>query len=82
VIATNVGGNPEIVLERNGLLLSSSPTPEEVAQALLKLCDNPEIRYRMGKESRRVWQESYNADTNFQDFAERLRMIRETGRIT
>ena len=81
VIGTNVGGNPEIVLERNGLLLSPNPTPEEVAQALLQLCDNPDIRYRMGKESRKVWQESYNAGANFQNFAERLRMIRETGKI-
>jgi colanic acid/amylovoran biosynthesis glycosyltransferase len=77
VIATNVGGNPEIVLERNGLLLASNPTPEEVAQALLQLCDNPEIRYSMRKESRKVWQDSYNADVNFRLFAKRLKSIRE-----
>jgi len=78
VIATNVGGNPEIVSERNGLILPPNPTPEEVAQALLQICDNPEIRYKMREESRRVWQESYNADVNFQDFAEKLQAVRRS----
>lgn len=77
VIATSVGGSPEIVSERNGLLLPINPSPEEVAQALLHLCDNPEIRYSMRKESRKVWHESYNADINFRLFAERLKSIRE-----
>ena len=78
VIATNVGGNPEIVSKRNGLLLPLNPSAEEVAQALLQICDNPEIRYKMREESRRVWQESYNADVNFQDFAEKLQAVRRS----
>jgi len=78
VIATNVGGNPEIVSERNGLLISPNPTPEEIAQALLLICDNPEMTRKMGEESRKVWQDYYNADVNFHNFAERLRSIGES----
>ena len=75
VIATSVGGNPEIVSDKNGLLLGPDPTPDEIATALLKICDNPLLSAEMRKESRRVWQESYNADVNFRSFAERLKSI-------
>jgi len=77
VIATNVGGNPEIVSERNGLLLSPNPTREEVAQALLKVCDDPETTRKMRIESRQIWEESYNAEDNFRVFAEKLVAIRQ-----
>jgi len=75
VIATSVGGNPEIVSDKNGLLLSPDPTLEEIAAALLKIWDNPLLSAEMRKESRRVWRESYNADVNFRSFAERLKSI-------
>ena len=78
IIATDVGGNPEIVSDRNGLLLNPAPTPEEVAKALLTFCDNPEMARKMRAESRKVWQESYNADVNFRAFAERLKLIAES----
>ena len=77
VIATNVGGNPEIVSERNGLLLSPNPTREEVAQALLKIYDDPEATRKMRIESRQIWEDSYNAEVNFRDFAEKLVVIRQ-----
>ena len=76
IIATKVGGNPEIVSERNGLLLSPNPAREEVAQALLKMCDDPEAPRKMRIESRQIWEESYNAEVNFRVFAERLNAIR------
>lgn len=75
IIATSVGGNPEIVSERNGILLSPNPTPEEVAQALLKIYDDPKTTQKMRKESRRIWEESYNAEDNFRAFAQRLKEI-------
>lgn len=76
VIATNVGGNPEIVSsERNGILLDPNPTPGEVAQALLTICDNPNKVLQMREESRRLWEREYNAKNNFYTFANRLRKI-------
>lgn len=77
IIATKVGGNPEIVSERNGILLKPNPTPQEIAHALLKMCDNPGMNCRMRVESRKVWRESYNADVNYQGFAEKLKTIRQ-----
>jgi len=76
-IATNVGGNPEIVSERNGILLSTNPTSDEVAQALLKICDQRQKANTMRHESRRVWEENFKAEYNFRAFAERLLEIRQ-----
>jgi len=78
VIVTRVGGNPEIVSDKNGILLNPNPTPEEIAMALLKIWDDPTLAAEMRKESRRVWQTSYNADVNFRNFAERLKSIGES----
>jgi colanic acid/amylovoran biosynthesis glycosyltransferase len=77
VIATSVGGNPEIVSEENGILLAPDPLPDEIAAALLKLRDDARLAARLRAGSRRVWQTSYNAEVNFRLFAERLRSIGE-----
>ncbi len=78
IIATSVGGNPEIVSEKNGLLLSANPTPDEIAAALLKIWDNPLLAARLRAGARRVWKTNYNADVNFRLFAERLQSIGES----
>jgi glycosyltransferase involved in cell wall biosynthesis len=77
VIATAVGGNVEIVQNRNGFLLSANPTPEEVADALLNVCDHREEWLEKRKGSREVWQERYNETTNFEAFAQALVEIRK-----
>ncbi|NWF64545.1 MAG: glycosyltransferase [Chloroflexi bacterium] len=77
VIATAVGGNMEIVQERNGLLLSENPTPEEIADALLSVCDHREEWLKKRQGSREVWQERYNETTNFEAFAQKLVEIRK-----
>jgi glycosyltransferase involved in cell wall biosynthesis len=77
IIATLVGGNPEVVSEKNGILLKPDPTPQQIATALLRIWDNPSLAAEMRKESRRVWQTGYNAEVNFRAFAERLKSIGE-----
>ncbi|MHB8778304.1 MAG: glycosyltransferase [Anaerolineales bacterium] len=77
IIATSVGGNPEIVSERNGIILRSNPIPQEIANAIFVLLDNPEMTVNKRRGSREVWSEQYNADVNFRLFAERLKSIRE-----
>ena len=76
IIATRVGGNLEVVSDRNGILLDPNPNPNQVAQALLEIVDNPGGTNKMRKESRLVWEESYNAEINFSTFAQRLKEIR------
>ena len=78
VVATAVGGNPEIVSEKNGILLGANPTPEEIAAALLKIWDNPALSASLRTGSRQVWETGYNAETNFRAFAERLKSIGES----
>jgi colanic acid/amylovoran biosynthesis glycosyltransferase len=77
IVATSVGGNPEIVSEKNGILLNPNPNPYEIASALLTICDDPQLATRMRAESRQLWQRSYNAEVNFSAFAERLKSIGE-----
>jgi glycosyltransferase involved in cell wall biosynthesis len=78
VIATSVGGNVEIVSKRNGLLLDADPTPEQIGQTLLAFWDDRDTRLLKRQGSRAVWQERYNADANFQAFAEKLKSIRQS----
>lgn len=77
VVATAVGGNPEIVSEKNGILLSANPMPDEIAAALLKIWDNPALAASLRTGSRQVWETGYNAEANFRAFAERLKSIGE-----
>ncbi|HLO18144.1 MAG TPA: glycosyltransferase [Anaerolineales bacterium] len=78
VVATSVGGNPEVVSEKNGILLSPNPKPQEIAAALLKIWDNPGLAAQMRTASHQLWQTSYNAEVNFRTFAERLKAIGES----
>ena len=78
VIATAVGGNPELVSERNGILIRPDPTPMEIAEAIFAFLDGPEVAARKRRLSREVWMERYNADVNFRAFAERLKSIGES----
>lgn len=77
VIATAVGGNVEVVRERNGFLLGENPTPDEIADALLNVCDQREVWLEKRKGSREVWLERYNETTNFEAFAQKLVEIRK-----
>ncbi|NOH00751.1 MAG: glycosyltransferase [Chloroflexi bacterium] len=77
VIATAVGGNVEIVQERNGFLLSANPSPDEIADALLDVCDHREEWMKKRQGSREVWRERYNETTNFEAFAQALVEIRK-----
>lgn len=75
IIATSVGGNPEIVSEQNGVLLNPDPTPLEIANAIFALLDNPEIAISKRKRSREVWSERYNAEKNFKAFIRRIKSV-------
>ena len=77
IIATEVGGNVEVVSERNGFLLSANPSPEEIANMLFKVCDQHEEMLKKRQGSREVWQERYNEMTNFEAFAQKLVEIRK-----
>jgi glycosyltransferase involved in cell wall biosynthesis len=52
VIATSVGGIPELIEDGIDGLLVTSHAPEEIAAALILLCDNPDMRRRLGLRAR------------------------------
>jgi colanic acid/amylovoran biosynthesis glycosyltransferase len=76
VVATAVGGNVEIVSERNGSLLPPNPGPDEVATALGDVLRHREEWQQKRNESRRLWQKKYNAISNFTYFADALIALR------
>ncbi len=71
VIATDVGGVREIVNQENGILLSSNPTPQEVAESILVLMNEDE-RIQKSRSSYQNWSQNYNAVTNYTAFANYL----------
>ena len=77
VVATAVGGNVEIVNETNGFLLSKDPTPQEIAETLLKVCDQHDEMSKKRKGSIDMWLERYNETKNFEEFARTLIEIRK-----
>ena len=63
LIATRVGGNPEVVLPwENGFLVPAA-APEEVAQAALTLAKDLNIRRRMGRRSRELVEQRFSVET-------------------
>lgn len=62
VVATNVGGNSEIVTEETGCLVSANPKPKEVANAIMSLLQR-------SYKPRAFWNNHYNASVNYEAFA-------------
>jgi glycosyltransferase involved in cell wall biosynthesis len=65
VVATNVGGNSEIVTTETGQLVSANPTPQEVAEAITAVVKG---HYT----PREFWDNHYNAEKNYTAFAQFL----------
>lgn len=73
VLATNVGGIPEIVIHKtNGVLVSANPTTKEVASMLTELINSPEELRSLKANCYQVWQNTANAEVNFEKFAQIL----------
>lgn len=74
-LATGVGGTPEIVNQDCGWLLSENPSSEEIAESLLKCIDDPSALISKRKAARKMWFDEYNADVNFERFAQTLKTM-------
>jgi glycosyltransferase involved in cell wall biosynthesis len=73
VIATAVGGVPEIVRPEHGILLPADPDPELIASELGRFYNLPEnVRGQMRKNARQYWMDHYNGPVNYRKFAEFL----------
>ena len=78
VVATAVGGSKEIVSDEVGKLLKENPTPEQIAREISSMLDSPKLAIEKRKTSRLNWQDHYDADKNFAEFASRLKCIIES----
>ena len=62
VVATDVGGTCEVVTPETGILVSSNPTPQEVADAVRK-CTEIDLAPRV------YWEKHFDAEVNYSKFA-------------
>jgi sugar transferase (PEP-CTERM/EpsH1 system associated) len=62
IVATNVGGTPEIVMDEVTGLLVKSEDEQAMATAILRYVDDPELRRNHGQAGRRRAQEDFDLD--------------------
>jgi glycosyltransferase involved in cell wall biosynthesis len=73
IIATNVGGVPEIVNNQTGILLDAKGDIQEIKSAIIEFYNfSNEKILSMRKAARSLWESDFNAETNYQKFAETL----------
>ena len=64
VVASNVGGVPEALLDGETGLLVEPGSPEALAGAIIKLATNPELRKKMGKAGRKFVLDRFDIERN------------------
>jgi glycosyltransferase involved in cell wall biosynthesis len=62
VIASKIGGIPEVVEDGISGLLVPPSDAEELSEAIVKLIENEELREKMGIEGRRIAREKFNIE--------------------
>ena len=71
MVATDVGGNAEIVNAANGVLIPADPDTATIAAAIARFGDRGAARqYR--RAARASWEARFNAATNYALFGDRL----------
>ncbi|MEB2629678.1 glycosyltransferase [Peribacillus frigoritolerans] len=70
IIATDVGGTKEVVIsERNGFLMPVELSPQELGKKFRTIYQMSEQKYKeLCQESRDIWEELFNAETNYKKF--------------
>ena len=73
MIATSIGGNPEIVNGLNGILIDADPKPQDIASALMRVHGLSDVdRVAMRAASRATWEERFVAAANYSAFSHDL----------
>jgi glycosyltransferase involved in cell wall biosynthesis len=72
VIATAVGGTPEIVNDANGLLLTANPSTDEIADRFYLVLKEKEKWQTKRMLSRKNWEDKFEALKNYGAFAGEL----------
>jgi glycosyltransferase involved in cell wall biosynthesis len=77
VMAPAVGGIPEIVNDFTGILLPPEIDERSVANALLRIIEDPKKLEKKRKGALKMWRRVYNAEKNYARFASLLRAYAE-----
>jgi glycosyltransferase involved in cell wall biosynthesis len=73
VLASSVGGTPEIVNNENGILVEKDESDEVITQKIKDYFDLSEVEKQKKRErSYQNWKENYNAETNYNEFVKLL----------
>ena len=75
VIATSVGGVPEIVNNENGYLLPENPSSEEIAEEIANVFYNRDKWLNKRQMSKLNQQNNFNASINYTEFTNILRRL-------
>jgi len=70
VIATRVGGNPELVLEGKTGFLVPSAEPEKLAETIIQLLKDEKLRKKMGEEGRKRVMEKFSKESMVKNYEE------------
>jgi N-acetyl-alpha-D-glucosaminyl L-malate synthase BshA len=70
VIATRVGGNPELVLEGKTGFLVPPAEPEKLAEKIIFLLKNEDLKVEMGKEGRKRAKEKFSLEVMIKNYEE------------
>ena len=62
IVASNVGGIPELVKDEENGLLTESADPASLAKAIQRLAENPDLFLRMGRINRRLAEERFTME--------------------
>jgi glycosyltransferase involved in cell wall biosynthesis len=77
VVATAVGGNPELVLDGVTGLLVPARSPEALADAIVTLLRDPALRASMGQAGKNRVKEHFSIETMVQSYESLYRSLLE-----
>ena len=72
VVATAVGGIPEIVSDDSGVLLPPDPSPDEIADGIVTLLQKTSANTEFRGLAKNNWKTNYNAEINYNQFYESI----------
>ena len=80
VLASRVGGNPQVVREGESGLLFEQGNVEELAQKIILLSENETLRKRMGRQGRRLLEEQFCSRRMVANYEELYRQVLAPGK--
>lgn len=68
IVATNVGGNPEVIIDGVTGFLIPPKEPQNMSEAIAKILQNPELAKQMGEAGRRRVEEKFSLERMVKEY--------------